>query len=112
MSFPSNSTCPITAYTFTGTTPVNLGTGVLALDPITDPLHMLCGMCTNFQIQNQSGSDVLLLDSASATKGILILDQELYTIPPDNNGNGYDVFEFWVSNAAGSGDIVVFRHKA
>lgn len=112
MAFPSNSTCPITAYTFVGVTPVNLGQTVLLLNPATDPLGMLCGMRTVFQIQNQSGGDVLLVDSVSATKGILILDGELYTIPPDNNGNGYDVFEFWLKSSSGAGDVIVFSRKA
>jgi hypothetical protein len=111
---PRNSTAPIKAFTFTGTAALNLGVDVLALaDPTgTSSGVGLIGMCTALQIQNLTTDTILVLESASATKGINIPPNVMWAPPQDTNGNGYDVFEFWLKSAAGAGDVIVFRKVA
>lgn len=111
MSFtPLNSTHPIVVYTFAGIATVNLGVDVLGLpDPTTSGQGRgLVGQCAWFGVQNQTGADLLLTQSVGATKGVLILDQQTYRTPPDQNGNGFDVFEYWLVSAA-AGDVAVER---
>lgn len=107
---PTNTTHPIVVYTFSGVATKNLGADVLGL---ADPTILaqgagLVGQCAWFGVQNQTGADLLLTQSASATKGMLILDGQSYRTPPDQNGNGFDVFEYWLISA-GAGDVCVER---
>lgn len=107
---PMNVTHPIVVYTFAGALTKNLGVDVLGL---ADPSGSASGVgnvgtCAWFSVQNQTGVDLLLTQSASATKGIKILDGDTYRTATDQNGNGYDVFEYWLVSA-GAGDVAVER---
>lgn len=107
---PSNTTHPIVVFTFSGVATKNLGVDVLGL---ADPTLLaqgggLVGQCAWFSIQNQTGVDLLLTQSAAATKGIKILDGDTYRTATDVNGNGYDCFEYWLVSA-GAGDVAVER---
>jgi len=107
---PLNSTHPIVVFTFSGAATLNLGVDVLGLaDPNTSGQGRgLVGQCAWFGVQNQTGADLLLTQSASATKGMLILDGQNYRPEPDTDGNGYDMFEYWLVSAA-AGDVCIER---
>jgi len=107
---PRNTTHPIVVFTFSGVATLNLGVDVLGL---TDPTGSgqgagLVGQCLWFGVQNQTGVDLLITQSAVATKGILLKDGDMYRPVADPNGNGFDVFEYWLISA-GAGDVVVER---
>lgn len=107
----ANVTHPIKSYTFTSTDPVNLGITILALDPTSHQAGI--GTCIWFGFQNQSDNDILLLESASATKGIIIHAGDPYRPPgSDGNANAYDVFEYWLKlTATGTNNDVVVERK-
>lgn len=105
----ANTTHPIKSYTFADTTPVNLGLTVLNLAPSSTAG---VGACIWFGFQNQSDNDILLLESASATKGVIVKAGDLYRSPIfDGNANGYDVYEYWLklTATATNNDVVVER---
>lgn len=109
---PLNSTSPIVAFTFPDLTTKNLGVNVVGLgDPTLNSAGAgLVGQCAALQIQNLTAGIILVMSTAGGTKGINIAAGALYSFPDDPNGNGIDLFEFWLKPAA-VGDVIVFYRK-